>query len=71
MTDERTMNSADIARVSNEWMRRYIEEPEKFEREFQTVTRFLSDTVIGKVPDYGDECRAYMFHLLDEMRGEL
>jgi hypothetical protein len=64
---ERTMSSTDMARTSNEWMRRYIEEPDKFEREFQSVGEFLAETSAGKEPTYGERCSAYQFHLLDEM----
>ena len=38
----------------NEWMRRYIETPEQFAREFQEVTSFVAEQADGKVPTYGD-----------------
>lgn len=65
--NERTMSFSDMARTNNEWMRRYIEEPEKFQAEFRTVTKFLADTTEGREPDYGESCAAYQFKLLDEM----
>jgi len=34
------MDKALIARAFNEWMRRYTENPEQFEREWQTVNDF-------------------------------
>lgn len=61
------MSASDMARTSNEWMRRYIEEPEKFAAEFQTVTAFLAAETEGREPDYGECCAAYQFKLLDEM----
>ena len=67
MAPDRTMTETDIARTLNEWMRRYIAEPEKFTREFQTVTAFLVSTSKGEVPDYGERCAAYQFYLLDEI----
>lgn len=70
MSDDRMMSAADIARTSNEWMRRYLEEPEKFEAEFRTITRFLTDQSEGREPDYGARCVAYQFHLLDELGAE-
>jgi hypothetical protein len=66
-TTDRTINEADMVRTNNEWMRRYIEEPEKFAREFQSVTEFLADQAVGKEPSYGERCAAYQFQLLDEM----
>jgi hypothetical protein len=67
MMSERAMNSADMTRSSNEWMRRYIEEPEKFTREFQTIQDFLTDEAAGREPSYGELCTAYQFKLLEEI----
>lgn len=67
--ENRTMSAADMIRTSNEWMRRYIESPEKFARDFQSVTQFLADTAQGREPDYGERCTAYQFVLLDELNG--
>ncbi len=50
MTDEQ------MAAAFNEWMRVYVEEPEKFERDWQAVREFLSDTNDGVEPSYGQEC---------------
>jgi hypothetical protein len=63
------MSARDMARTSNEWMRRFIEEPEKFLSEFQSVSRFVADGLEGREPDYGERCTAYQFKLLDEMNG--
>jgi hypothetical protein len=52
-----------LADAFNEWMRRYIEEPERFEREIQTVRQFMSAMADGKEPSYGDECAAYLIEL--------
>ena len=69
MAEARMMSAADMARTSNEWMRRYIADPDGFAREFQTVTEFMADTANGHEPDYGQRCAAYQFALLDEMDG--
>lgn len=53
--------------LSNEWMRRYIEEPERYEREWETVTRFLKEEKKGKEPSYGENCNAYLKELRDEL----
>lgn len=61
------MNETVIAAVSNEWMRRYIEEPEQFKREFEAVQDFLRQENNGEEPTYGQECAAYMLRLASEM----
>lgn len=61
------MAPADMRRTFNEWMRRYIEEPERFNAEFRTVQQFLADESEGKEPSYGEACTAYQFQLLAEM----
>lgn len=63
----RIMTAADMARTLNEWMRRFIEEPEKFQAEFRSVTEFLAEVTLGREPSYGEHCAAYQFRLLDEM----
>jgi hypothetical protein len=67
MTANRTMTYDETVKHSNEWMRRYIEEPEKFSREFQSVQDFLTDEAAGREPSYGEACAAYIFKLQEEM----
>lgn len=67
MSEARTIAAPDLVRTNNEWMRRYIEEPEKFSREFEAVNDFLTDEASGVEPSYGQICAAYQFKLLDEM----
>ena len=50
----------------NEWMRRYIEEPERYQAEFRTVVAFKKAEDEGREPDYGERCHAYMIHLMAE-----
>ncbi|MGE8129025.1 hypothetical protein ACQKQD_18790 [Methylobacterium sp. NPDC080182] len=57
------MTNAQMAKCFNEWMRRFIEEPARFEREFQTVSDFLCDESDGKEPSYGEVSAAYMREL--------
>lgn len=47
----------------NEWMRRYTENPEAFEREFETVGKFLTALNEGRELDYGETCAALMEEL--------
>jgi hypothetical protein len=56
-----------MSRAFNEWMRRYTDTPETFEREWQTVTRFLTEKAEGKEPSYGESVAAYFMQLLDEI----
>lgn len=67
MAEAQTMTPTESVKTFNEWMRRYIDEPERFSREFQTVQDFLTDEAAGKEPSYGEACAAYQFKLLDEM----
>lgn len=67
----KTMTFKDIARTSNEWMRRYIEEPSKFAAEFKTIAEFQRQENEGKEPDYGDICALYSEQLLAELNEEL
>lgn len=67
MANHTTMSASDMSRSSNEWMRRFIEDPEKFAREFESVTRFLAAVAEGREPDYGERCTAYQFKLLEEL----
>lgn len=49
------------AQAFNEWMRRYIEEPERFRREWESIEQFKAE---GANPTYGDRCAAYLAELM-------
>ena len=51
----------------NEWMRRYTQEPERFEREWQSVQMFLESEKAGETPSYGQQCTAYIELLASEI----
>jgi hypothetical protein len=61
------MTNAQMATCFNEWMRRFIEEPDRFAREFETVNQFLADEQEGKEPTYGETSAAYMVQLAAEV----
>lgn len=63
---EPSMGQAQMATCFNEWMRRFIEEPARFEREFETVTAFMADEAGGREPTYGETSAAYMAQLAAE-----
>jgi len=58
-----TFTVGDLQWAFNEWMRRYIANPEEFEREFRSVQVFLRQK--GE-PNYGKDCTAYVCKLLRE-----
>lgn len=54
-------------RATNEWMRRYIEEPERFNREWDTVALFRAEENAGTEPSYGERCESYLEQLMAEL----
>ena len=71
MEDQRTENQLTtpelVAAAFNEWMRRYTETPEEFNREFETVGQFLKEEADGQEPSYGAWCAQYLALLMDEI----
>lgn len=61
------MDKLTMVRAFNEWMRRYTEEPERFEREWQTVNEYLEDCRERVEPSYGRACARYMFEIAKEV----
>lgn len=53
--------------IFNEWMRRYIEEPEKFQREWELIRSFLKEENGESEPTYGQQCTAYVESLAAEL----
>jgi hypothetical protein len=54
----------------DEWMRRYIDEPERFQREFQAVQDFISSGSGRSGPStYGENCAHYLGQILAEING--
>lgn len=60
------MNQQIVAKAFNEWMRRYTEAPDEFNREWPTVGEFLKQAADGDEPDYGASCAGYLAKLIDE-----
>lgn len=54
----------------NEWMRRYIEEPERFEREWKTVGKYITERGSGTTPSYGESSTAYLQGIIVELQGD-
>lgn len=64
------MTNAQMVKCFNEWMRRFVEEPGRVQREFETVNEFLKDEADGREPTYGETSAAYMEKLAQEIRAE-
>jgi hypothetical protein len=56
------------ALAHNEWMRRYIEEPERFAHDIRVISEFQGDEADGYLPQYGVECVLYLKQLKAELR---
>jgi hypothetical protein len=61
------MSPEVMAKVFNEWMRRYTEHPEEFEHQWQCVSRFLTEQKEGREPSYGEIATAYVLELLGDL----
>jgi len=61
------MDKERIIKVLNEWERRYVENPTKFESDFRTVIQYLDEIGKGLEPSYGEDCFAYMLKLDKEL----
>ena len=42
-----------VAAAFNEWMREYIDEPEKFQAEARSIVEFIGADIHGEEPEYG------------------
>jgi hypothetical protein len=52
------------AQAFDEWMRRYIQEPERFKREFEDVEQFVREGgTEGQDTTYGQNCAEYLRRL--------
>jgi hypothetical protein len=56
-----------LARAFNEWLRRFTENPEQFEHEWETVHKFLEERNNGEEPSYGDECAEYLLSIIADL----
>lgn len=54
-----------IAEAFNEWMKRYVEDPDGFEREWMTVGKFLAEQNGGQIPSYGQIAAATLQGFID------
>ncbi len=62
------VSSDDLARAFNEWQRRYIDEPEKFQREWEAIRDFLDAEEHGEIPSYGTVSAEYLLSIIRDQR---
>ena len=55
----------ETANAFNEWMRRYLEDPARFLREWEEIEHFKLEEKIGQEPSYGEVCAKYLEDLLN------
>jgi hypothetical protein len=61
------MEKEKMARAFNEWMRRYVETPETFANEWQSLKQYLAESKDGQTPTYGETSAAYLIQLSAEL----
>lgn len=60
------MNKRTMEQAFNEWMRRYIDEPDAYKGQVSQVMDFLKSENDGVEPDYGAWCTAYLTGLMND-----
>jgi hypothetical protein len=66
MTNAILQDPVRIAKAFNEWMRRYTDEPDQFQHQWETVIEFLADAHGGREPSYGETSTKYLHGLIIE-----
>jgi hypothetical protein len=56
-----------VANAFNVWMRRFIDKPNDFSREWEEVEKFLHEEEGGATPTYGQTAAAYLSKILTEV----
>lgn len=59
------MNSEVAAKAFNAWMQNYINEPEKYDSQWEVIKDFLAARSQGKEPTYGEICAVYFAELCE------
>jgi hypothetical protein len=63
---QESMTKEEVIWTTNEWWRRYRDEPEKFGREFQAIAEVNAAERGGREPTLGEDAWAYQLFLLGE-----
>lgn len=61
------LTPVQMAKVMNEWRRRYYDDPEQFENDMVTMKRFAAAEAEGVEPDVGASDAAYIMFLAKEL----
>lgn len=62
------MSNERIAILFNEWQRRYIDDPSKFESDWASIKATMAELEAGEEPSYGASCAAYLAALDAELQ---
>ena len=60
------LSKGNLVAALNEWMRRYIEDPDGYEHEVTTVMEFIKEDTGDEEPDYGVVCAEMLFKIVLE-----
>ena len=62
---EPSLGHSDLIYAFNEWLRRYMENPDEFEHEWSTIQDFINE---GEADDasYGKSCTTLLFKIIAE-----
>lgn len=56
----------EVASAFNQWMREYIDEPERFKASVRSVTEFIGSDITGEQPTYGTEAALTLLQYLEK-----
>lgn len=56
----------EVASAFNDWMREYIDEPEKFKASIRSATEFIGSDLAGEQPSYGTEAALTLLQYIDQ-----
>lgn len=62
-----SLTADQLAKVMNEWRRRYYDDPDQFENDMVTMKRFAAAVSQGVEPDVGTSDAAYIMFLAKEL----
>lgn len=67
MEETLSLTPSQLAKVLNEWQRRYVDEPARFEADITMLKRFVSDETAGVEPAYGVDGAAYLLSIAKDL----
>lgn len=64
------MDKRITVKAFNEWMRLTIEDPDRFEQQWQTIVTYRDAVAKGEEPDYGTVCTEFLEQLSQQIEAE-